>query len=191
MSLSAVGAYNVGSIVINFDPEVKTNAITRDFRCPNLRYLSYGGIGTHAYEKIYQPPVQQARGEELGLFNLGSTIVLFFEVSNAFKSAPWCACTCVCVCVLHAVCMSLYCIQAPTQVRVYACACVCACACIRESNLINWVFVFKCAYMSLLQCSSFEWAVNIGDKVRMGQQLGRFGAPLEADSASSSPAASP
>jgi phosphatidylserine decarboxylase len=78
-SMSAVGAYNVGSIQINFDPEVKTNYITRDFRCENLRYLSYGGIGSKAYEKAYEPAIALGRGAEVGLFNLGSTVVLIFE----------------------------------------------------------------------------------------------------------------
>ena len=87
-SLSPVGAYNVGSIIINFDPEVRTNVITRDFRCPNLRYFSYKGVGTYAYQKQYEPSIDLAKGDELGAFNLGSTVVLFFEVrclANSWK----------------------------------------------------------------------------------------------------------
>lgn len=74
----------MGSIVINFDPEVKTNVITRDFRCPNLRYFSYKGVGTYAYQKQYEPTIDLRKGDELGAFNLGSTVVLFFEVRDIF-----------------------------------------------------------------------------------------------------------
>ena len=67
-------------------------------RCPNLRYFSFGGVGTYAYERSYEP---LRKGDEIGAFNLGSTIVLFFE------------------------------------------------------------------------CERFEWALRVGDRVKMGERLGR------------------
>jgi len=81
-SLTAVGAYNVGSISLNFDETVKTNNITRDFTCGNLRYFSFGGVGTQAYENQYNENIFVSKGDELAKFNLGSTVVLIFEADN-------------------------------------------------------------------------------------------------------------
>ncbi|WP_120946089.1 MULTISPECIES: phosphatidylserine decarboxylase [Helicobacter] len=57
----AVGALNVGQIVLNFDPNIHTNAPTN----PPLSI------------KAYDPPIALAKGAELGRFEMGSTIVLF------------------------------------------------------------------------------------------------------------------
>eukprot|EP01112_Ceratiomyxa_fruticulosa_P024326 TRINITY_DN990_c0_g3_i1.p1 TRINITY_DN990_c0_g3~~TRINITY_DN990_c0_g3_i1.p1 ORF type:complete len:524 (+),score=116.11 TRINITY_DN990_c0_g3_i1:167-1738(+) len=100
-SLTAVGAYNVGSISISFDSTVKTNQLTRDYTCPNLQYFSWGGVGSYAYERDYTilppspmanetehiitsdsslpPGVNARKGAELGQFHFGSTVVLIFE----------------------------------------------------------------------------------------------------------------
>ncbi|PAF44311.1 phosphatidylserine decarboxylase [Helicobacter sp. 11S02596-1] len=55
----AVGALNVGQMVLHFEPRVQTN---RDFKNAIYRYDS---------------PICVAKGEELGLFKMGSTIVVF------------------------------------------------------------------------------------------------------------------
>ncbi|PRP87056.1 hypothetical protein PROFUN_04792 [Planoprotostelium fungivorum] len=85
-SLTAVGAYNVGSMSFKFDPAIRTNAVVRDWRNPNLRYFSMRGVGTYAYRMDYSHPIKADKGEEIGLFNLGSTVVLIFE-SRDFEFA--------------------------------------------------------------------------------------------------------
>jgi len=69
-SLTSVGAYNVGSIKITFDPEIKTNQ----------RKLK---AGSHFIERSYtsreQGGVLSKLGEEIAFFNLGSSVVLLFE----------------------------------------------------------------------------------------------------------------
>jgi phosphatidylserine decarboxylase len=82
-----VGATNVGSIKINFDRELRTNSLTTDTEAdraaeeaskrgePYLGFAeaTYGSsspvLGGHALR----------RGEEMGGFQLGSTVVLVFE----------------------------------------------------------------------------------------------------------------
>lgn len=57
----AVGALNVGSMVMHFEERVKTNA-----KGQNICYS-------------YRTPIRIKKGEELGYFEMGSTIVLFME----------------------------------------------------------------------------------------------------------------
>ncbi len=45
-SLSAVGAYNVGSILLTNEPEFKTNLISRDFASGTLKYTNQKNIGS-------------------------------------------------------------------------------------------------------------------------------------------------
>lgn len=69
----AVGALNVGQMILHFEPRLQTNAKANT----NTIYT-------------YETPIQIAKGSEMGLFKMGSTIVLFvpgvdFEVSVGMK----------------------------------------------------------------------------------------------------------
>ncbi|XP_029108440.1 phosphatidylserine decarboxylase proenzyme, mitochondrial isoform X1 [Scleropages formosus] len=75
-SLTAVGATNVGSIRIYFDKELHTNS---------PRY-SKGSYNDFSYvSTLNQEGVNMRKGEHLGEFNLGSTIVLLFEAPRDFN----------------------------------------------------------------------------------------------------------
>ncbi|XP_011748855.1 phosphatidylserine decarboxylase proenzyme, mitochondrial isoform X1 [Macaca nemestrina] len=75
-SLTAVGATNVGSIRIYFDRDLHTNS-------PRHSKGSYNDFSfvTHANRE----GVPMRKGEHLGEFNLGSTIVLIFEAPKDFN----------------------------------------------------------------------------------------------------------
>ena len=83
-SSTAVGAYHVGSMAFNFDRTVRTNKLRRDYRNPNLSLLSTRDLGAYAYDFSY-PSIPFAKGQEVGTFKLGSTIVLVFEVPDNAK----------------------------------------------------------------------------------------------------------
>lgn len=57
----AVGALNVGKMLVHFEPKINTNA----------------GNGNAVY--TYQTPIKIKKGEEIGMFLMGSTIVLFIK----------------------------------------------------------------------------------------------------------------
>ncbi|KAM3939530.1 phosphatidylserine decarboxylase proenzyme, mitochondrial isoform 2-T2 [Leptodactylus fuscus] len=74
-SLTAVGATNVGSIRIYFDRDLQTNS---------PRY-SKGSHNDMSYvTNNNQDGIAMRKGEQLGEFNLGSTIVLIFEAPKDF-----------------------------------------------------------------------------------------------------------
>lgn len=71
--MTPVGATNVGSIHINFDKDLRTNNLLREKPDGSYAEATYTNSSTllrgHALH----------RGEEMGGFSLGSTVILVFE----------------------------------------------------------------------------------------------------------------
>ncbi|KAJ3023363.1 phosphatidylserine decarboxylase 1 [Thoreauomyces humboldtii] len=74
-SMIPVGATNVGSIKIDFDPELRTNLGRRQLK---------HAPGTYD-ERTYPTGKQLKKGDEMGGFKLGSTVVLVFEAPSEFE----------------------------------------------------------------------------------------------------------
>ena len=78
-SMTPVGATNVGSILLNFDSELRTNV--RGRRPPPGTFME--AVYTHASKILLGKPLRP--GEEMGGFCLGSTVVLVFEAPKEFE----------------------------------------------------------------------------------------------------------
>ena len=93
-SMTPVGATNVGSIKINFDRELRTNSLMTDTAAGKAaeealkRGSTYSGFAEATYEgaNALMKGFALKRGEEMGGFQLGSTIVLIFEAPKSVKN---------------------------------------------------------------------------------------------------------
>jgi len=64
VALVMVGATNVGKITVSIDPQIVTNQM---------------GQSATAREKVYKKPIAIEKGQELGIFNMGSTVVMIYS----------------------------------------------------------------------------------------------------------------
>ena len=74
MAMVAVGATNVGSIVADFDPNLKTN--------------QRGKMPEYKHEVEYEEPISFKKGDDFGFFNFGSTMVVIFEAPSDLSLRP-------------------------------------------------------------------------------------------------------
>ncbi|CCF56180.1 hypothetical protein KAFR_0A07460 [Kazachstania africana CBS 2517] len=79
-SMTPVGATNVGSIKLNFDEELVTNVKRKRHSDPKTCYEA-----TYKNASKILGGMPLVKGEEMGGFKLGSTVVLCFEAPSEFK----------------------------------------------------------------------------------------------------------
>ena len=94
-SMTPVGATNVGSIKVNFDSELRTNSLTTDTAADRAaekaaeRGEPYSGFAEATYgganKSMGGHPLR--KGEEMGGFQLGSSIVLVFEAPKGSRKS--------------------------------------------------------------------------------------------------------
>lgn len=76
-SLHFSGATNVGSVQVYIDKELKTN---------KWRGLKVGSLKDKHFDEVrLSKDIVFNKGELVGQFNMGSTIVLVFEAPNTFR----------------------------------------------------------------------------------------------------------
>jgi len=76
-SYTAVGATLVGSMKIYFDEKVKTSKAHK-----HTRAYRHNGI---YFDRKFLRPVSLERGDQIGEFNIGSTVILVFEAPKEFE----------------------------------------------------------------------------------------------------------
>lgn len=79
MSMTAVGATNVGSVVVNFDKELRTNLREVKLNPGEFSQLNYKTLNS----RLSGVPLW--KGQEVGGFRLGSTVVLVFSAPRSFQ----------------------------------------------------------------------------------------------------------
>jgi phosphatidylserine decarboxylase len=73
VALVMVAATNVGNMTMSFDPEIATRR----------------RIGERqARERAYTPPIPVRRGDEIGIFHMGSTVIMLFEKGLVLNPTP-------------------------------------------------------------------------------------------------------
>ncbi|KAJ7513434.1 hypothetical protein O6H91_24G007300 [Diphasiastrum complanatum] len=75
MSMALVGATNVGSIEVKFEPELKTNV-------PKYSFSSGSSLNIRVYGDK-KSDICVNRGDEVAVFNMGSTVVLVFQAPGS------------------------------------------------------------------------------------------------------------
>lgn len=75
-SFTAVGATNVGSVQVYVDEELKTN---------KWRGFKVGSMNEKEFDEAKIEDISLMKGELVGQFNMGSTIVLVFEAPTSFR----------------------------------------------------------------------------------------------------------